>query len=247
MAGYVASHSAISSKTTSSGAISLSAGADTQFSQTVTSGSPAPSGSMTNRLAPSNKSWILRGRLALANIWNTFYRLRGRVPSHSGCGMNAVLFCQSPRAIPFKSQTTRPFRTVSSHTSFWRPSSRPPKLSTKPNFPFSILITEMSAESPTEICPRSSCLISFAGFHVERRTTSCTDIPKFKNFDMDDLERDRRAKIGLHGDSTWRGLYRRRHARNHKQPDAGRHHHHEQPDHSHVRDSESRRSAGSAD
>src|SRR5437660_1501442 len=107
-------------------------------------------------------------------LWSTFYRLRGRVPSHSGCGTNAVLFCQSPRAIPFKSQTTRPFRTVSSHTSFCRPSSRPPKLSTKPNFPFSILITEISAESPTEICPRSSCLISFAGFHVDRRTMSCT-------------------------------------------------------------------------
>jgi hypothetical protein len=47
-----------------------------------------------------------------------FYRLRGRVPSHSGWGVKTVLFCQSSRAIPFKSQTTRPFRTVSSQASF---------------------------------------------------------------------------------------------------------------------------------
>lgn len=41
-----------------------------------------------------------------------------------------------------------------------------------------------SAGAPIESCPSSSCLISWAGFNVERRIISSANMPRFRNFDI---------------------------------------------------------------
>src|ERR1039457_3927469 len=57
-------------------------------------------------------------------------------------------------------------------------------MSTKPNLPFSTRRTAISAGLPTDRFPSSSCLISFAGFHVDHNTTDGSAMPSASTLSM---------------------------------------------------------------
>ena len=59
-----------------------------------------------------------------------------------------------------------------------------PYMSRNPKSPFARLKIATSASDPTLRFPSSGLLITLAGFQVDRRITSCTERPIFRNLDI---------------------------------------------------------------
>ena len=97
-------------------------------------------------------------------------------------------FCNSSShdgaLMPLRSQTIFPARMVNSASSFCVPFSFVLRMSRNPKSPLRKLNTAISASEPTLKFPRSGLLITFAGFQVERKMTSCKLIPMLRNLDI---------------------------------------------------------------